>query len=122
MINLNYADQQKALLDSIINNAVSQRELLVNPNTDFIRDRKLSLETMLKIIISMQGGSINRELYDYDKNIDVTSSAFIQQRDKITPEMFRYIFQEYNKISNDTKTHKGYKLLAVDGSDVNIYA
>ena len=120
MINLNYADQQKALLDSIINNDVSQRELLINPNTDFIRDRKLSLETMLKIIISMQGGSINRELYDYNKNIDVTSSAFIQQRDKITPEMFRYIFQEYNKVCNDTKTHKGYKLLAVDGSDVNI--
>ena len=59
----------------------------------------------------MQGGSINRELYDYDKNIDVTSSAFIQQRDKIKPEMFRYIFQEYNKVCNDTKTHKGYKIL-----------
>lgn len=82
---MNYSDQQKALLDSIINDAVSQRELLTNPQTDFIRDRKLSLETMLKIIISMQGGSINRELYDYDKNIDVTSSAFVQQRDKITP-------------------------------------
>jgi len=25
---------------------------------------------MLQIIISMQGGSINRELYDYDKTID----------------------------------------------------
>ena len=75
---------------------------------------------MLKIIISMQGDSINRELYDYDKNIDVTSSAFIQQRDKIKYEMLRHIFQEYNKVCNDSKKYKNYRLLAVDGSDVNI--
>lgn len=117
---MSYADQQKALLDSIISNAVNHRDLLKNPNTDFIRDRKLSLEVMLKIIISMQGGSINRELYDYDKTIDVTSSAFVQQRDKITPELLRCIFQEYNKACTDDKLYKGYRLLAVDGSDVNI--
>ena len=97
-----------------------KREYLLNPETDFTRDRKLSLETMLKIIISMQGGSINRELYDYDKTIDVTSSAFVQQRDKITPEMFRYIFREYNNACSDDKLYQGYRLLAVDGSDVNI--
>ena len=97
-----------------------KREYLSNPEIDFTRDRKLSLETMLKIIISMQGGSINRELYDYDKTIDVTSSAFVQQRDKITPEMFRYIFREYNKACKNDKLYKGYRLLAVDGSDVNI--
>lgn len=117
---MNFADQLKALLDSVISNAATKRDLLVNPQTDFIRDRKLPLEVMLKIIISMQGGSINRELYDYDKSIDATSSAFVQQRDKITPAMFRYIFQEFNHTCNDTKTYRGYRLLAVDGSDVNI--
>lgn len=117
---MNFADQLKVLLDSVISNAAHKRDLLVNPQTDFIRDRKLPLEVMLKIIISMQGSSINRELYDYDKSIDATSSAFVQQRDKITPEMFRYIFQEFNKACKDTKTYRGYKLIAVDGSDVNI--
>lgn len=118
---MDYANQQKALLNQVIDNAcINRRDLLSNPDKDFIRDRKLPLKTMLQIIISMQGGSINRELYDYDKTIDVTSSAFVQQRDKITPEMFRYIFQSYNRLSDDKKRHKGYKLLAVDGSDVNI--
>ncbi len=118
---MDYATQQKALLNQVIDNAcVNRRDLLSNPDKNFIRDRKLPLKTMLKIIISMQGGSINRELYDYDNTIDVTSSAFVQQRDKITPEMFRYIFQSYNRLSDDKKRHKGYKLLAVDGTDVNI--
>lgn len=118
---MDYADQQKALLNQVIDNAIhNRRDLLANPDKDFIRDRKLPLKTMLQIIISMQGGSISRELYDYDKTIDVTSSAFVQQREKITPEMFRYIFQTYNQRSDDTKRYKGYRLLAVDGSDVNI--
>lgn len=116
---MSFAEATKELLDSIIAKAASEREYVVNPNTDFIRDRKLSLETMIRIIISMQGGSINRELFDYDKSINVTSSAFVQQRDKIRPEMFYHILKEFNKASNDTKTYKGYKLLAVDGSDVN---
>ena len=34
--------------------------------------------------------------------------------------MFRYIFREYNKACKDDKLYKGYRLLAVDGSDVNI--
>ena len=105
---MNHADMQKSLLDSVIENALSRRDLLTNPKSDFIRDRKLSLKTMLKIIISMQGGSINRELYDYDKNIDVTSSAFIQQRDKIKYKMLRHIFQEYNKVCNDSKRYEDY--------------
>lgn len=118
---MDYADQQKALLNQVIDNAIhNRRDLLANPDKDFIRDRKLPLKTMLQIIISMQGGSISRELYDYDKTIDVTSSAFVQQRDKITPEMFRYIFQAYNQMADDTKRHNGYRLLAVDGSDINI--
>lgn len=115
------ASSQKALLNNAIEKAVyTRRDLLTNPNKDFTRGRKLPLKVMLQIIISMQGGSINRELYDYDKTIDVTSSAFVQQRGKITPEMFRYIFQSYNRLCEDKKRYRGYRLLAVDGSDVNI--
>lgn len=78
----NPAKYYNDILNNVIEKAAIHRELLSNPITDFTRDRKLSLSTMLKIIISSQGGSINRELYDYDNTIDVTSSAFIQQRDK----------------------------------------
>lgn len=116
----NPAKYYNDILNNVIEKAAIHRELLSNPITDFTRDRKLSLSTMLKIIISSQGGSINRELYDYDNTIDVTSSAFIQQRDKILPDMFKSIFYDFNNACNDTNTYKGYKLFAVDGSDVNI--
>lgn len=89
-----------------------------SPEKDFIRDRKLPLENTLKFILGMGAGSIPQELNDYDSDIDVTSSAFVQQRNKILPEMLEYILHEFNTRCSDDKTYKGYHLLAVDGSDV----
>lgn len=44
----------------------------------------------------------------------------MQQLAKIHPEAFRELFLRYNKECRDTKAYAGYRLLAVDGSDVNI--
>ena len=121
IISENNAYSQKQLLNSVIDAVCNDSAPFVrNPEKDFIRDRKLSLKTMLKIIISMQGGSINRELFDFDNNIDVTASAFVQQRDKILPFAFYEIFKRYNNCSTDTQKYNGYRLLAVDGSSINI--
>ncbi|MCR5167874.1 MAG: IS4 family transposase [Oscillospiraceae bacterium] len=118
---MSYASYQKALLNDVLDDACYQyRDLLSDPDRDFTRDRKLPLKTMLQIIISMQGGSINRELFDYDKSIDASSSAFVQQREKIKPEMFKQIFRLYNRMCDDDRRYKGYRLLAVDGSAVCI--
>jgi len=82
----------KSILNNIISELHQDPSLFVaRPGIDFTRDRKLPLDTMLKIIIGMNGGSIKRELYDYDQSISVTSAAFVQQRDKILPDMFGYI-------------------------------
>ena len=72
---MDYANQQKALLNQVIDNAcINRRDLLSNLDKDFIRDRKLPLKTMLQIIISMQGGSINSELYDYAYFLQTTAT------------------------------------------------
>lgn len=48
-----------------------------------------------------------------------SSSAFVQQRSKIDPSAFEYLFKIVN--SNSYKSnYKGYRLLAVDGSDIHI--
>lgn len=115
------AEAYKEKLNSIIADICKDPSLFVkHPGKDFTRDRKLPLETMLKIIIGMEGGSLNRELYDYDHSLDVTASAFVQQRDKMLPEMFGYIFSEFNRSCSDEKTYRGYRLLAVDGSGISI--
>ena len=50
-----------------------------NPN--FSRQRVLTIETVINLLFSMQGGSLKKELYD--AGVSTTASAFVQQRDKI---------------------------------------
>ncbi len=56
-----------------------------NPGHDFTRKSPLSFETMLKLMISMEGQSINKELYNFMglKTDTPYASAFVQQRNKI---------------------------------------
>ena len=49
-----------------------------------------------------------------------TKSAFIQQRQKIAPEAFRAIFDEFTGSIKMKKSFRGYRLLACDGTSVNL--
>lgn len=93
-----------------------------NPEKDFTRKRKLDFETIMLIFLSMDGSSLSKELLEYSEYTPetATASAFVQQRDKILPEAFEFLFQEFTDSFTDLKTHKGYRLLAVDGSSLNI--
>lgn len=73
----------------------------------------------------MEGNSLTKEIYDifsHKSDSYVSKSALIQQRAKIKPEAFEYIFNEYNSASEifDINRYEGYRILAADGSDVNI--
>lgn len=69
----------------------------------------------------MEGGSLQKEMYRFSniENIELTPSAFVQQRSKISTEAFADIFYHFNNNCVDIKTYKGYKLFAMDGSDIN---
>lgn len=94
----------------------------VDSSKDFSRNRILTFKETLSIILGMAGGSLNRELYDHFKTSATipTSSAFVQARAKILPDAFQFLFNEFNQQCNDKKKYKGYRLLAVDGTDLNI--
>ncbi len=113
---------KKLLLSKIENVASNPSDYCVNPRTDFTRNRKLSLKQMLTGIIGMGGGTLSNELLDmFDYSPDtVTSSAFIQQRNKIKPEAFETIFKSFSTdISLETNENE-LRILAVDGSDIHI--
>lgn len=114
--------QIKQILDDIINEMSQHpQDFAKNPNKDFTRDRKLSFNKLLHLLLGMRGNSISKELYDYFKNDDLmTSSAFVQQRDKLLPDAMTYLLKEFNNRCNDSKTYNGYNLLAIDGSKLNI--
>ena len=64
-----------------------------NPKKDFTRTRKLPFAAMLKQIVCMGGNTLTKELmdaYDYDPDT-ATSSAFVQQRDKILTQAFEFL-------------------------------
>ena len=70
----------------------------------------------------MGGQSLNKELADYFRDTEdfATKSAFVQQRDKILPDAFKYLLHRFNELSSDDKTYEGYHLYACDGTVVNV--
>jgi len=118
-----YFDSVKLKLDSLINEmAENVTEYVGNPGKDFTRKRKLPFADMVKLIITMGGNSICKELLDasgYDENT-ATSSAFVQRREKILPKAFEKLFRDFTGEYSGRKTYKGYRLYANDGSDLHI--
>ena len=92
------------------------------PEKDFTRNRKLSFETMVKTLLCMEGGSLTNELMKrFGCRTDIAStSAFVQQRGKILPEAFETIFRMFVDESDPSRLYNGYRLFAVDGSDIQI--
>jgi len=113
---------KKELMYLIEEMARSPALFVQNPAKDFTRERKLALDRMLSMMISMGGNSIGKELldfYEYDAET-ATTSAFIQQRKKILPFAFEFLFHEFTSAAAEPKTYRGYRLLAIDGSDLHI--
>lgn len=116
---------KKALIKQIIDVAAHPQEYCRNPEIDFSRRRMLSFQETIEIILSFSGKSITNELLDrFDFNPQtISSSAFVQQRGKILPSAFEAIFKKFTataEILNNVKLYKGYRLFAVDGSDIHI--
>lgn len=111
----------KENLDSAIQEVVSdfkENYHINNHNPDFSRKRVLTMETVINLLLSMQGGSLKKELYD--AGVSVSASAFVQQRDKIPWTVMEEVFESFNSKCKDMKTYKGYRVLAIDGTTINM--
>ncbi len=108
----------KHQIEEAIEKAVADYRKDYPNNTGFTRKCVLNMETMVNLLLSMQGGSLKKELYDAD--IDVTASAFVQQRNKLSWTVFEDAFEHFNANCNDVKKYKGYRVLAIDGTTVNM--
>lgn len=115
----------KQTLDNCISTLDSLRDLFcLHPGVDFSRDRKITLPILCNALIRMQSKSLPNEILDFWKHsLDApTSSAFIQQREKLLPEAFDFLFHLFcdETMPYQTRLYKGYRLIAVDGSDADI--
>jgi len=115
---------KKALYDTI--QTISNYKWLfsVRPGKDNTRNRKFPFQKVLSAILAFRGGTLNREIMDFfglDSSIG-TSSAFIQRRAKILPEAFEFLFRYFTNKTDENKLYHGLRLLAIDGSDLQIAA
>ena len=98
---------------------------LINPDKDFNRNRKITFERFINICLQMDGGTLQNELMKHFDFIEETptKSAFCQQRAKVSPEALKFLFCIFTEMLigiDAPKTFNGYRLLACDGSDINI--
>jgi len=113
----------KEKLDSCISQLNEASWMLSKrPGVYFTRDRKLPFQTVLSCLLSMEGGTLTTELLKFfGCSADIaSSSAFVQQRRKLSEETLPMLFSLFVKKTDSPKKYKGLRLLAADGSDIQI--
>ena len=121
----NYPKHIKNTLLSVIHDMAKHPEdFCCCPGKDFTRDRKLSFEKLLALLVKMGGHSLRDEMLDClkFKESPASVSALVQQRSKLLPKALEYLFQEFTNRCQKPTLYKGYRLLAVDGSDLQFTA
>ena len=109
-------------IDKVFNERYKRN--ILNDDSYFTRiGKKTSFRDTMKTVISFGSDSLPLEMNRYfnDKDtLPITQSGFIQSRAKIKTEAFIQVMNLINKAYPCKKKYKGYRLLAVDGSDLNI--
>lgn len=120
----NYIEDITDSLESLISGLAENPSLfLKNPGVDFTRNRKINFQTFIGITMNSGGCTMNKELLDFfDFDINTPSvSAYTQQRSKVLPEAFEFLFHEFTAENMKTSNlYDGYQLLACDGSNLSI--
>ena len=98
--------------------------------TYFTRNRKLPFEHTVLIMLNSLRKSISMELFGFINTCNsvvesISASAFVQQRRKINADLFyqlnNHIAVDYYKDNDENvKLYKGHRLLAIDGSTINL--
>ena len=119
----NYCNIVKNKLNSLIRSMEKiASDFVVDPKKDFVRKSELSFSKTMSFILGMGSQTLGKELMDfYAFNPKMVSvSAIVQRRAKILPAAFQYLFHEFNNEFSQTNFFHGYRLYAVDGSDIHI--
>ena len=99
-------------------------EYVNNPGKDFSRNTVFNCETLIRFLILMGNSSSICELnkfFSMDKcTLPPHNSTFCQARQKLDPEALYAVFRHFTDSFSEWQTFKGYRLIGVDGSTINI--
>ena len=118
------ADVIKSQLLTAIDELISDPlKFTVNPDKDFTRNRKLGAKDLIQLLLTMEADCINEEIYKYfgySTNAP-TKAAFYKQRCKLNSKALPNLLQQFNSKLSEKLYGNGYRLIACDGSTVNIF-
>lgn len=105
------------------------KNLFKNAETDFTRNRKLSFEKIVLLIVRLCKKTLSVEIENFFKEMNAGLScsvaAFSLQRMKLNPAFF-YSWNMvlwmnfYTKYGNRVKRWKGFRVLGCDGSNISL--
>lgn len=104
--------------NSSLNGAICVAVAQHVPANSFSRKSPLTRETLIRLLIGAEGGSLGKILHT--AGINVTASAVSQRRAQIDPAVFGSVFAYFNVNCEDDAFFRDYRLLAVDGTAVNL--
>jgi len=93
----------------------------------FTRERKMGFMKIVTFILNFLSKSLQIELDKYfeitENEARISQQAFSKARQHIKPEAFRTLFEMTSKEvlnSGELKLYKGYRIFAIDGSELNL--
>lgn len=112
-------------------NSIDFMDKSKNNKQDFTRNRKLIFSSLIFFMLNSVRGTLQKELTNfmelitgsYDKIKGISKSAFSQSRSKLNPEAFIHLNNILTRefyTNNDYQTWKGFRLLAIDGSTLQL--
>lgn len=115
-------------ITSITNDIMTSYENIIWRLNDkaFTRNRKMNYESLVKTMILKKGQTLSLELDEITTNMNIvkiSKQAYSKQRVNLTPKIFKYLNEKYIRIiynEIEVKKYKGYIIIAVDGSTVEI--
>lgn len=101
-----------------LNSAIRNAAIQCSNGKAFCRKSPLTKETLIRLLISAEGGSLDKVLHT--AGIEVTASAVTQRRAQIDPAVFRAVFDLFNSDCVDNTLFRGYRLIGVDGTTTDL--
>lgn len=110
-------------------NSDDYRKRNIAKQTAFTRNRKLTFPVMIVLLLNLLTRTMQIELDDFFANVldadndSVTKQAFFKSRKNILPDAFKELFLMTRDMvlnKNKIKRHKGYRILAIDGSELRL--
>ena len=110
-------------------NSDDYRKRNIIKQTAFTRNRKLTFPVMIVLMLNLLTRTMQIELDDFFANVldtdtdSVTKQAFFKARKNILPDAFKELFlmtRDMVLSTNKIKRYKGYRVLAIDGSELRL--